>query len=72
MEPRTNGEERPVNDAKVLVVALTEQLRGTGIRETGQDQQHGTATSATTLGTAMAPEVENTGNSSSEINANFF
>ena len=72
MEPRTNNEERPTNDAKALVVALTEQLRGTGISGTGQEQQHGTATSATTLGTAMVPEVENTGNSSSDINANFF
>ena len=75
MESRTNDEEQPdTPDAKALVVALTEQLRNTGISETGQNQQHGTATNAvtrTTLGTTMAPGVGITGNFSSDINDSF-
>ena len=75
MESRTNDKEQPdTPDAKALVVALTEQLRTTGIRGTGQNQQHGTATNTaprTTLGTTMAPGVEITGNLSSDINDSF-
>jgi hypothetical protein len=74
MEPRTNDEEQPVDDAKALAVALTEQLRNNDIGETNQTQQHITATSTstrTTLDTTMARNAENTGNLSSDINDNF-
>jgi hypothetical protein len=75
MEPRTNEEEQPdTPDAKALVVALTEQLRNTSIRETSRNQPHGTATNTatrTTLGTTMAPGVEITGNLSPDINDSF-
>jgi hypothetical protein len=75
MEPRTNDDEQPVDDAKALVAALTEQLRNNDIGETDRAQQHTTATISTltraNLDTTMARVTENTGNFSSDINDTF-
>jgi hypothetical protein len=74
MEPRTNDEERLVNDAKVLVVALTEQLRNNALGEASRTQQYvpvNDASTRATLDSTTARDMENTGNSSLDINNDF-
>ncbi len=64
-----------VDDAKGLVTALTEQLRNNDIGEIDRTQQHNAATSstsATTFDATLARNAGNTGNSSSDINNNFY
>jgi hypothetical protein len=72
MESRTNGEQLPAEDAKALVVALTEQLRINNIGETDQRNTAASIPARTTLGATVARNEDITRNSSSDINDNFY